>query len=363
MTAELVVAAFGDLMLGDSPTSPGYGFRTRYSGDSASWALQRLASLNAGADIVLGNLEVVLSEHGEGAGLIDRDCMRGDREYAGLLAQLGFNVIAVANNHAMQHGDLGFAQTVDTLRSAKIDVAGLRGEGGWCCEPVFRTSNVGARAGVLAYSFRPRQYGVGVPPYATGTEEQVIGDVQRLAPLVDYVVVSLHWGEEFVDLPSLEEAVFAERLVRAGARVIVGHHPHVIRPIDFDGQSCIAYSLGNACSDMVFLPEFRTGLVLRTRLRGSAMHIERRTIETSGDYRVTANEDWMPVSLGRCEPLASEAYQIAIRRSMARYRRALVTHILRNAGRTPPGILMDLFLRKTRNLLLRFTSRPSRSAR
>jgi poly-gamma-glutamate synthesis protein (capsule biosynthesis protein) len=359
MSAEFVVAAVGDLMLGDSPTSPGYGFRTAYPRQSAWEALQPLGLLTAGADLVLGNLEVVLSDQGEGMRRIDRDAMRGDRDYAKVLAHLGFNVIAVANNHAMQHGDRGFAQTVDALRSAGLDVAGLRGEDGWCCQPILRTAGSGICSGVLAYSFRPRQYGTGVPPYAAGTEVEVVADVQRLAPLVDHVVISLHWGEEFVNLPSVAEVAFAERLVHAGAKLIIGHHPHVVRPIDFDGRTCIAHSLGNACSDMVFLPEFRAGLALRARMQGVGMHVESRQIDTDADYRVGVPSAWAPVVPGRCTPLPMAEYREAILRSMTRYRRALLPHILRNVPRVPPDILVDLLWRKARNLFARYTSATS----
>ena len=354
--AEFVVAAVGDLMLGDSPTSPGCGFHTAYPRQSAWEALQPLGSLATGADLVLGNLEVVLSEQAEGTRRIDRDAMRGDPEYAGVLARLGFNVLAVANNHAMQHGDLGFVRTVEALRAVGLAVAGLRGEDGWCCQPVVRTARTGIRAGVLAYSFRPRQYGTGVPPYAVGTEDEIVADVQRLAPSVDHVVISLHWGEEFVNLPSVDEVAFATRIVHAGARVIIGHHPHVVRPIDFDGHACIAYSLGNACSDMVFLPEFRTGLALRARLQDAGMHVEARRIDTTADYRAKISSAWAPVVPGRCTPLPMTKYREAIIRSMARYRRAVLAHVLRSVTRMPPDILVDQLWRKTRNLLSRFTS-------
>src|SRR5438874_12630516 len=92
------VAAVGDLMLGDSPLPAGYGFRSRYPGSVAAEALKALRPALAGNDVVFGNLEVQLSGRGRGRTRMVRDMMRGDPEYAAVLRDLGFNVLAVANN-------------------------------------------------------------------------------------------------------------------------------------------------------------------------------------------------------------------------------------------------------------------------
>ena len=109
---------------------------------------------------------------------------------------------------------------------------------------------------------------------------------------------------------------------------------------------------------MVFLPEFRTGLALRARLDGAGVHVETRPIDTAANYR--ASVPWGPVAPGRCTPLPMTEYREAIIRSMARYRRALLAHILRNVPRMPPDILVDQLWRKARNLLSRFISAKPR---
>lgn len=351
-TSTAIVAAVGDLMLGDSPIPAGYGFRSRYPGMAAREALEGLRQTLAGADVVFGNLETQLTPRGVGRNRLARDMMRGDPEYALLLRDLGFNVLAVANNHAMQHGPAAFADTVDTLRKAGIEVAGIRGEAPWTAKPVRCALPSGVVVGVLAYSFRPRQYGTVDACYAEGVASSVLADVGRLRGEVDHVVVSLHWGEEFTTQPSATEVDFARRVIGAGAALLLGHHPHVVRPVVLDGSGCIAYSLGNAASDMIWQPTFRQGIVLRCRLGGESPEAEIITITTDHRYRVEATNRLSPVlAAGDVPGLDETEYQRAISESLRSYRRAALRHVLLNLWRSPIPVTAALFAQKLRNLL------------
>src|SRR5205814_2386723 len=101
---------------------------------------------------------------------------------------------------------------------------------GWAALPVLRGA-AGQRIGILAYSLRPQQYDSGPPAFAIGSESEVLRDVERLRCDANYVIVSLHWGEEFAADPSVAEVRFARQIIEAGAALLIGHHPHVVRPI------------------------------------------------------------------------------------------------------------------------------------
>jgi len=357
---KLTVAAVGDLMLGDSPIAAGYGFHSRYPGAAAREALEGLRPVLTGVDVVFGNLEAQLTRRGLGGTRLARNMMRGDPEYAELLRDLGFDVLAVANNHAMQHGPEAFAESVSALRTAGIAVAGLRGTAPWAAEPIYFTAHSGATAGILAYSFRPRQYGTGDPCYATGSESAVLADVTRLRTQVDHVIVSLHWGEEFTSQPSTSEVLFAGQLVAAGTSLLLGHHPHVARPVVVGPQGCIAYSLGNAVSDMVWRDEFRHGLALRCRLGEPAPEVDVLSLVTDRRYRVHVGESFGPAAiLGFVSGLKDSDYREAIDESMRRYRRSAFWHMVGNVWRSPPAITTELFAEKARNLWARVV--PDRS--
>jgi len=76
----------------------------------------------------------------------------------------------------------------------------------------------------------------------------------------------VHWGEEFIQRPSPEEINIARRLVDAGADVIIGHHPHVLRGIEQHGRGYIVYSLGNFVCDMVWDDTLRTSLIFECEI-------------------------------------------------------------------------------------------------
>src|SRR5690349_12917072 len=228
------VAAVGDLQLGDSPVSVGFGLTSRYRSRGLDGVLSPLRPLFDGADLVFGNLECPLSTAGLDATSWRSAQLRGEPSFAGALARAGFTVLNVANNHAVQHGSDAFRETVDLLTGAGIQCCGVRGEGSWCSQPAIlpMPGSTGRRLGVLGYCLRPRQYGTQEPPFAEGTGAEILGDVVRLKASVDAVVVSLHWGEEFVSQPSRAEVALGHAVIEAGAALIIGHHPHVLRPVE-----------------------------------------------------------------------------------------------------------------------------------
>lgn len=334
--------AVGDIMLGDSAICVGFGFHSRYPGD-ATPAFASVAPLLRSANVVLGNLECLLSRAGRGRMRLRSDQMRGDPEYAASLRSAGFTALGVANNHAMQHGISAFEETVESLRRADIDCVGLRGRDAWCSEPVVQKTHEGFRVGLLGYCWRPRQYEHGTPPYAEGDVEAVEEDVRRLGRSADAVVVSLHWGEEFLSVPSTSEVAAARRIIDAGAAVIVGHHPHVLRPVERYRRGVICYSLGNFTTDMVWQSALRVGGVFEGRLANSAV-VESRL------FRVRTDDSYAPVIEGESAqpqeesvaPMSEATYQTAAARSVRLQRGAAYAYAIRNVLRYPPMVLADL---------------------
>jgi poly-gamma-glutamate synthesis protein (capsule biosynthesis protein) len=332
------VAAVGDLMLGDSSITVGFGVRGRYPGARLGQLFAELAPRLKAADIAIGNLECALTPLGAGASRWARDQMRGDEAYARVLRDAGFTAIAVANNHAMQHGDAAFERTLRSLRAEGLLVLGVRGKAPWHGEPVTYAHN-GASVAMLAYSSRPRQYGRGVPPYADVLEPAVLADVARARASHDSVIVSLHWGVEFVRQPSIAEVAFAHALVERGADLVIGHHPHVVRPLEVCGTSAIAYSLGNCITDMIWLDQLREGALLEASLSPRPADIRVTRMRVDDDYRVRIGErslgqgDWCP------EPLDARAYDAASAAGERRQRAASYEYLVRNVFRYPPPVL------------------------
>ncbi|MGH7689957.1 MAG: CapA family protein [Gemmatimonadaceae bacterium] len=346
------VIAVGDLQLGDSPTCVGFGFASRYGPDALLDVLDDVTPTLAGADLVFGNLEVPLSTRGRRSGSLSSLQLRGDPEYASALRAAGFTVLNVANNHAVQHGVEVFHDSVNAVQRAGIAVCGVRGSAPWSSAPV-TISSAGRRVGMLGYCLRPRQYGQEAPPYAEGTPEGMRSDIERLRSESDAVVVSLHWGEEFVSIPSTDEAQLARSLVDAGASVILGHHPHVVRPVEAYGDGLIAYSLGNLVGDMIWYPPFRTGAILSVTLDGPvARDAVVRGTSLRSDYRPQLTGiQTSAVPSGDLPVLEPGPYARAIRDTWRRQRGAAYWYTVSRPWRFPPRILAQLVARTLRNKL------------
>jgi poly-gamma-glutamate synthesis protein (capsule biosynthesis protein) len=347
----LTLVAVGDLQLGDSPTTVGYGFFSRYRGTALDALFDEIRPALAGADILFGNLETTLVPPPSGESRRDVLQLRGEVEFAAALRRVGFTVLNVANNHAVQHGDDTFHATVDSVRAAGIACCGVRGTGPWTTEPAILEVN-GATVGVLGYSLRPRQYGPATPPYAEGDRESICRDVARLRASGAIVVVSLHWGEEFVPVPSHDEIELGHAIIDAGAACLLGHHPHVTRPVERYAKGLIAYSLGNLMGDMIWHAPFRRGMVLRCALDGDEA-VAASTVDThlGDDYRPVRmpGADDAPVPAGAVRGLSAVDYAREVDRTVHRQRLDSYRSAILNLPRTPLRILTQLVADTVRN--------------
>src|SRR5205814_2618322 len=118
-----------------------------------------------------------------------------------------------------------------------IEVVGLQEWGR--AKPVI-VHEKGMKLGFLGYA------DYGFPEIFMPLRERIaLEDAAELKKEVDCVVVSLHWGYEYVDYPSRGQQAFARRLVDAGAELVIGHHPHVVQGVEEYRGGLIAYSLGD----------------------------------------------------------------------------------------------------------------------
>ena len=342
------LVAVGDLMLGDSANTVGFGVNSRYPGATIAQVFTELTTRLEGADIVLGNLECPLSPAGVGESAWARDQMRGDAAYAAALRTAGFTSISIANNHAMQHGESGFAATVGALREAGLHIVGVRGSPPWACEPVRTVTAAGTSIVLLGYCWRPRQYGEGPPPFADASLDGVLGDIERAAATTDVVIVSLHWGDEFVSQPSETDVLAARSMIAAGASCLVGHHPHVTRPVVMLDDQPVAYSLGNAVSDMLWMPALREGFLLDAVLGSEQTTMRVTRLLTDAEYRIRVGED-VRFRADALAPLDAREYSDAVQQGLSEQRAAQYAHLLRNSTRLAPGVLKTLVTTSARN--------------
>lgn len=255
---SITLSAVGDISLGDSPKMIGIGVRNASTLHGGEHLFSNVVD-TLRADLVFGNLEGVLSDIGFSARIFKKAQLRGQPHMAKILKNVGFNILNLANNHIMQYGPEPFYETCELLQQAGISLVGRKGNNGWQCEPLIIDVK-GHKVGFLGYA-DPDIYGH-EPLFAIIEEERILSDVKRLLVDVDKLIVSLHWGDEFVRTPSPPCRILGRTLIESGVHIILGHHPHVIQDIENYKTGWICYSLGNFVSDMVWNPIALEGLAV-----------------------------------------------------------------------------------------------------
>ncbi len=238
-TEELTVVAVGDIYLGGrvepfiKELGPDYPFGPTRD------------ILGVG-DVVVGNLEGPLTVSDE-VFVEKAFVLKASPDIAAALADAGFNVLTLANNHIMDYGYRGLADTLDALEGHKLGHAGAGTSLDEARRPAVLETK-GVKVSVLAYSNTlPKVFYAGSdsPGTARGLVKYVKEDVRRAAHKADIVVVSFHWGEERAPFPKDYQRVLAHAAIDSGAKLVIGHHPHVFQGIERYKDGLIFYSLGN----------------------------------------------------------------------------------------------------------------------
>ncbi|MDB4516750.1 CapA family protein, partial [Crocinitomicaceae bacterium] len=250
------------ITLGDHPMCAGYGAYSRFRKETPVFPFEKVKHLFLSSDLSFGNLECSHSEINLRKNDLGSIQMRGDPRHIQGLVEAGIDIVNVANNHSMQHGKEVFLDSLKNLESHGVHYCGASKTSHLVAESTVIKKN-GLSIGFLGYSLRPRQYFEYEPLYTEGHEEGIINDIKKLRPEIDVIVVSLHWGDEFIQRPSPEEIRIARSIIDAGANLIIGHHPHVLRGVEKYQHGYIAYSLGNFICDMVWDDPLRSSLIFQ----------------------------------------------------------------------------------------------------
>ncbi len=218
----------------------------------------------AQADLALANLESPLTtapQIGEGYDL------RAPPESVAALRASGLDLVSLANNHALDAGPAGLDQTLNTLQSAGIE--------GVTHSKAGRLDSL--RALSLSMRYQLLAFDDSKAPLDVDGAAQEVSEAARQA---DLVIVSLHWGGEYQAGPSPRQRTIARVLARAGADLVVGHGPHVLQPVEWVGESLVAYSLGNLLFDQPYPLDCRWGVILRVTRSARTRHLTAQVIPT-----------------------------------------------------------------------------------
>jgi hypothetical protein len=240
----VTIAAVGDTMVGSV-------FPTRAALPPASGlrVFERVREVWSGADIVTGNFEGTVSSDPSAARALGKNSYRFlvPSESLAIYRDAGFNVLCVANNHAMDAGPFARSATLEAL-----DEAGLAHGGSLDRPATVLTTASGVKVGFVAAA--PHMGCFPLDPEAVAQRVKELKERDGCS----LVVVSIHAGAEgeaalhvtrktemFLGANRGNVYAFARAVIDAGADLVIGSGPHVPRGMEVYKGRLIAYSLGN----------------------------------------------------------------------------------------------------------------------
>ncbi|KAA3664116.1 MAG: CapA family protein, partial [Chloroflexi bacterium] len=252
------LAAVGDIML---DRALGRQLQT-----DITFPFAHVAPLLQQADITLGNVESALGDTGTPAP--KSYAFRAPPAAAQSLAAAGFDIVSLANNHAMDFGPDALLQGIDLLKANNIIPTGAGKNANTAHAPAIININ-GLTLAVLSYVHVPVEYKgfdteiwtatENTPGLAWAHPEQIRADVTAVSKpteqQTDLVVVMLHSGYEYVEAPSPPQIAAAHAAIDAGADLVIGHHAHILQGVEFYKDGVIVYGLGNFAFEIDGEPE------------------------------------------------------------------------------------------------------------
>lgn len=229
-----------------TPNVAEYDFKPMYAG---------VTDYISSFDLAFINQETLMA--GEEYGYSSYPTFNSPREAAYDLMDVGFDIVNLANNHMCDKGKAALDLTIDFWKSLDVTMIG-----GYSDREDYDTPRVvecnGINIALIGYTEMTNgmhDYSdTPVIPYTN--DEDIINQLAVAKENADVVIVSVHWGNENQNTPTKEQQRLAQLFCDNGADVIIGHHPHVLQPIEelvsTDGEhtALCAYSLGNFVSAM-----------------------------------------------------------------------------------------------------------------
>ena len=199
-------------------------------------------------DLAFYNQETILG--GTELGLSTYPQFNSPQEFGDAMMDLGFNLVSLANNHTMDRGQSALAASHEYWSNQNAMTAGS-----YASFEERNTVQIGEVNGIT-YTLLSYTYGTNGIPVPSGkeylcnvyTEEMLIEDIAAARNLVDILIVSMHWGTEYTHTPTETQEELAQLLADLDVDLVIGHHPHVIQPVQWIDDTLVYYSLGNLIS-------------------------------------------------------------------------------------------------------------------
>lgn len=221
--------------------------RTRALLDDPATAFGKIAPVLSEATLAFVNLETSVTDRGTPEP--KEFLFRAPASAFDAVKAAGIDAVSIANNHALDYGQVGLDDTLAAARERGIPALG-GGPAGEAYKP-WITEVRGTKIAVVALSqvgeLWQRWEATDTRPGLAMLRNplRALAAVRLARQQADVVVAWLHWGVEYQDCPNAELQGLAKQLIDAGADVIVGGHQHLLLGAGWSGHTYIAYGLGN----------------------------------------------------------------------------------------------------------------------
>lgn len=251
--SPITILAFGDLMLDRY-------VRKAIDSNTPSFPFKPLKKILEGNDIVVVNLEGSFTDFAPKPLHPNNLSFTFDPSIVPTLKNLGINAYSLANNHSLNFGQKGLAQSQEYLKNNQLEYFGhpLNSDQLSLIKEV-----KGTKIGFVGYH-----------SLINSNFDKVVKEIKTIRPQVDFLIVYPHWGAEYQTKFGNLQQREGRQFIDAGADVIIGSHPHVVQPFEVYNNKVIFYSLGNFLFDQTFSQKTQEGLGVKITLNTSAIEYE-----------------------------------------------------------------------------------------
>lgn len=238
---RVTLLGFGDVMLDRA-------VRSLMDKNGLNYPFEKIASDIGGTDYVFANFEGPIKEIPVATS--KSISFRFKPDVVQVIKDAGITIVSIANNHALDQGWGGREDTKKFLQAGGISYFGHpKNEHD---DNVLISNISGSRVAFLGYDDTIFKIDA----------DAAAAYIEQLKAENDYVIISVHWGVEYVHTPTKRKIELAHRFVDAGADLVIGHHPHVVQTMEIYNGVPIFYSLGNFVFDQYFSTDTQEGLAI-----------------------------------------------------------------------------------------------------
>ena len=276
---------FSMIMVGDALIHRSI-YEDAYNGSSYDFTkmMSKIKPITSKYDVAYYNQETILG--GTEIGLSTYPRFNSPYEVGDAFIDAGFNMVSLANNHSLDRGKTAVLNSARywNKHSDVLTAGSYLSELERIEDRIYVKNNIS----YTMLSYTTDTNGISIPNgenYLVNVydADRVKEDIERVRDKVDFLIVAMHWGVEYTNTPVESQKNIAKYLSDLGVDLIIGCHPHVIEPVEYVGNTMVAYSLGNFISSQNGANNL-TGLMLSIKVHkkldkdGSKVTIEEPTV-------------------------------------------------------------------------------------